>query len=198
MQLIILKLLKHLKLPNAYDIGETTDDFIKKVDDTIELVPTSFLIPSPEPVITRATPLRTSTKIVDQNLRFKYQPEKNHPPALNESISPIKITDEQPQSLPTKNFAIPAPPKMKSSGCVTRRVEVPPTDSGWYYVSKHTLNARKGPRSLPILLSNRLEHAPRQSRAGAGSAAKLLQLGKNIYQREKKENLHHNVMDSKQ
>ena len=129
-------MLNNLKLPNAYDIGETTDDFIKKVDDTIELVPASFPIPSPEPVITRATPLRTSTKIVDQNLRFKYQPEKNHPAALDESISPIKITDEQPQSLPTKNFAIPAPPKKNASGCVTRRVEVPPTESGQSFDSK--------------------------------------------------------------
>ena len=188
--------MKIFKLPNAYDIGDTTDDFIKKVDDTIELVPTSVPIPSPEPLITRATPLRTSTKIVDQNLRFKYQPEKMHPPALDESISPIKITDEQPKSLPSKNFAIPAPPRKNSSGCVTRRVEVPPTDSGRYFDSKHNLNAHKGPRSLPILLSNRLEHAPRQSRAAAGSAAKLLQLGKNNFQREKKENLHHNVMDS--
>ena len=131
-----MKFLNNLKLPNAYDIGETTDDFIKKVDDTIELVPASFPIPSPESVITRATPLRTSTKIVDQNLRFKYQPGKSHPAALDESISPIKITDGQPQSLPSKNFAIPAPPKKNASGCVTRRVEVPPTESGQFFDSK--------------------------------------------------------------
>lgn len=170
-------------LAQAYDIGDTTDSFFRKVDDTIQLVPTrnDILVPTRNDIpaaahlgetehgISRATPLRTSTKITDPNLRYKYQPSP-----LEESLSPIKeptlspIKDKQPKSLPS----VMPPPKlpMKSSGRVVRRIEVPPPmDSG--------------PRSLPVLLANRLQQ--KNTTKSSASAAKQLQVGK-------KENITHN------